>query len=147
MRNRYVIWIWFSFTCSFPHLFKDYCDCSSVIVCFMLVLSQVTHQASLTMGSPRKEYWSGLPYPLQGISLTQELNLHVSCIGRQIFYHWAATWEALIVHLMDISSSCNIDVLKSILYQWRFGFGSKFHTKFCFGRFWIDKYQIVSFKC
>ena len=46
-------------------------------------------------------------------------------LGRQILYCWTSTWEALIVHLMSISSSYDIDVLKSILYQWRFGFGSK----------------------
>ena len=43
------------------------------------------HQAPLSMGFPRQEYWNGLPF-LQGICLTQRLNprlLHY----RQIVYH------------------------------------------------------------
>ena len=31
----------------------------------------VARQALLSVGFPRQEYWSGLPYPLQGIILTQ----------------------------------------------------------------------------
>ena len=30
-----------------------------------------THQAPLSMGFSRQEYWSGLPFPSQGIFLTQ----------------------------------------------------------------------------
>ena len=32
-------------------------------------------QAPLSMGFPRQEYWSGVPFFLQGIFLTQESNL------------------------------------------------------------------------
>ena len=32
------------------------------------------HQAPLSKGFPRQEYWSGLPFPSQGIFLTQESN-------------------------------------------------------------------------
>ena len=35
----------------------------------------VAHQAPLSMGFYRQEYWSGLPCPLQGIFLTQGWNL------------------------------------------------------------------------
>ena len=35
----------------------------------------VAHQAPLSMGSPRQEYWSGLPFPPPGIFLTQGSNL------------------------------------------------------------------------
>ena len=35
----------------------------------------VTHQASLFMGFPRQEYWSGSHYLLQGIFPTQRLDL------------------------------------------------------------------------
>ena len=46
-----------------------------------------------SVGFPRQEYWwSGLPVPTPGIFLTQGSN-HISCIGRQVLYHWA-TWEA-----------------------------------------------------
>ena len=50
----------------------------------------IVHQAPLSMGFSRQEYWSGLPFPdsrdlpdpgVEPISC-------VSCIGRQILYHW-----------------------------------------------------------
>ena len=34
----------------------------------------IVHQAPLSIGFPRKEYWSGLPFPSPGIFLTQGLN-------------------------------------------------------------------------
>ena len=34
-------------------------------------------QAPLSMQFPRQEYWKGLPFPLQGFFLTQELNPHL----------------------------------------------------------------------
>ena len=48
----------------------------------------VVHQASLSMGFPRQEYWSGLPFrtpeefPDPGI---EPVSLGVSCTGRQIY--------------------------------------------------------------
>ena len=42
-------------------------------------------QANLSMGFPRQEYWSRLHFLLQGIFLTQELNLHLLCL-----LHWQA---------------------------------------------------------
>ena len=54
----------------------------------------VAHQAPLSMGFSRQEYWSGLHLLLQGIFLTQGSDpylLHLlRC--RQILYPWA-TWE------------------------------------------------------
>ena len=45
----------------------------------------VARQAPLSMGFSRQEYWSGLPFILQGIFWTQELNLGLlHC--RQILY-------------------------------------------------------------
>ena len=52
----------------------------------------VAHQALLSMGFPRQEYWGGLPFPSLGILLTRDPT-HVSYIGRRILYH-CATWEA-----------------------------------------------------
>ena len=55
----------------------------------------VTHQAPLSMGFSRQEYWSGLPFPPPRTFLIQDLNF-VSCIsstGKHILYHWA-TLEA-----------------------------------------------------
>ena len=45
----------------------------------------VAHQAPLSMGFSRQEYWSGLPFPSPGIVPTQESNLGVlHC--RQMIY-------------------------------------------------------------
>ena len=51
----------------------------------------VARQAPLSMGFPRQEYWSGLPFssstsfrPRDRTSIS-----HVSCSGRQILSHWA----------------------------------------------------------
>ena len=52
----------------------------------------VAHQASLFMGFPRQDYWSGLPFPSPEDLPNQGSNpclLHC----RKILYHWA-TWEA-----------------------------------------------------
>ena len=54
-------------------------------------------QAPLSMGFSRQEYWRGLPFPPPGDlpSIGIELWTLVSCIGRQVLYHWAA-WELFI---------------------------------------------------
>ena len=71
--------------------------CAWVCVCSVGSASvtpwTVAHQAPLFVGFSRQEYWSGLPCLLQGIFLTQGLNLHLMRC-RQILYHWAAR-EAL----------------------------------------------------
>ena len=46
----------------------------------------VAHQAPLSMEFSTQEYWSGLPFPSQGIFLTQESNPSLPHY-RQIFYH------------------------------------------------------------
>ena len=38
-------------------------------------MDYIAHQAPLSMGFSRQEYWSGLLFPLQGIFLTQGSNL------------------------------------------------------------------------
>ena len=56
----------------------------------------VAHQAPLSMGFPRQEYWSGLLFPSPRESSQLRDQTHISCIsctGRQILYH-RATWEA-----------------------------------------------------
>ena len=42
-----------------------------------VALWTVAHQAPLSMGFSRQEYWSGLPFLLQGIFPTQGSNLHL----------------------------------------------------------------------
>ena len=59
----------------------------------------VAHQAPLSMGFSRQEYWSGLPFSLPRDLLDPGIDTCVSWlpfIGRQILYHWV-TWEALIL--------------------------------------------------
>ena len=55
----------------------------------------VAHQAHLSMGFSRQEYWSGLPCPPPADLLTQGSNPSLLCLlhWRWILYHWA-TWEA-----------------------------------------------------
>ena len=48
----------------------------------------VAHQAPLSMGSPRQEYWSMGPFPPPG-DLPKPGIDHISCIGRWVLYHWA----------------------------------------------------------
>ena len=58
----------------------------------------VASQAPLSMGFPRHEYWSGLPFPSP-----KDLPDPVSCIsyiGRQILYH-CSTQEALSHHIQS----------------------------------------------
>jgi len=41
--------------------------CLVIKLCLALVTPQtVAHQASLSMGFPRQEYWNGLPFPFPG---------------------------------------------------------------------------------
>ena len=47
----------------------------------------VAHQAPVSMGFPRQEYWSGLPFPPPGTLPDPGIKLSVSCIGRRILYH------------------------------------------------------------
>ena len=53
----------------------------------------VAHQASLSMGFPRQEYWSGLPFPSPGDLPTQGSNLSLLCL-----LHWQAD-SLLMSHL------------------------------------------------
>ena len=47
----------------------------------------VAHQAPLSMGFSRQEYWSGLPYPPPWGSSRPRDWTQVSCIGRWVLYH------------------------------------------------------------
>ena len=54
----------------------------------------VAHQPPSSMGFSKQEYWSGLTFPPPGDLPDPgiEPQSHVSCIGRQILYHWVI-WE------------------------------------------------------
>ena len=57
-----------------------------VMSSYFVIPWTVAHQASLSMGFPRQEYWSRLLFPSQGIFLTWGSNQHVlHC--RWILYH------------------------------------------------------------
>ena len=63
----------------------------------------VAHQAPLSMGLPRQEYWSGLPFPSLGIFPTQGLNpglLHC----RHIFYFLSHQGRPLILEWVPYPS-------------------------------------------
>ena len=55
------------------------------------------HQAPLSMGLVRQEYWSGMPYYSRGSSQPRNRTCIscISCIGRWILHH-CVTWEACI---------------------------------------------------
>ena len=55
----------------------------------------IAHQAPLSMGFPRQEYWSGLPFlALRDHPDWPRDRTQAPYFGRQILYH-CATWEAL----------------------------------------------------
>ena len=84
-------------TGSYAYLLGPKCDSFiCVCVCVCVLVTQlcptlcdpwtVAHQAPLSMGFPRQEYWSGLPFPFLRIFPTQGWNLGLlPC--RQILYH------------------------------------------------------------
>jgi len=57
------------------------------------------HQVPLSMEFFRQEYWSELLFPPPGNLPNPGDRIPVSCIGRQILYHWV-TWEALSLWLI-----------------------------------------------
>ena len=57
--NKYSVYETCAVLCRFNH------------IQFFATLWMVGHQAPLTMGFSRQEYWSGLPCPPQGIFPTQ----------------------------------------------------------------------------
>ena len=65
----------------------------------------VAHQASLSMGFPREEYWSGFPFPSPG-NLSdpgiKPVSLEFPCFGRCNLYH----------------SSKSINTGNSVVGQW-----------------------------
>ena len=66
--------------------------CPSSDECIQLFATPwtVAHQAPLSMGFSRQEYWSELPFPPLGESSRpwdRTCISHVSCIGRQVLYN------------------------------------------------------------
>ena len=83
----------------------------------------VAHQASLSMGFPREEYWSGLPFPFLGDSPdpgikpgfpTLQANSLPSEPPGKPYQRWRETsWESGINKLLNIKEKSNKDLLYS----------------------------------
>ena len=77
---------------------KKVCACGYMCICYNVQLfcnpMDCSPPDSSVHGNPRWEYWNGLPLPSPGDLPDPGIKTHVSCIGRQILYHWA-TREAL----------------------------------------------------
>ena len=73
--------------------------CSCVLSPFRLfvTLKTVAYQAPLSMGFPRQEYWSGLPFPPPGDlpDPGMEPTLFISPTLADRFFSTSTTWEAL----------------------------------------------------
>ena len=60
----------------------------------------IAPRALSSLGFPRQEYWSGLPFPSLGVFLTQGSNLKLLCplLGRQILYRCAICEDPFFTH-------------------------------------------------
>ena len=78
---------------------SNVCACSVTSVMSGPVTPWIlAHQALLSIGFSRQEYWSGLSCPFRESSWPRDWTpfSYVSCIGRLVLYHWA-TKKALIL--------------------------------------------------
>ena len=70
---------------------RAYCMLSHFIhVQLFALLGTIAHEASLSMGFSRQEYWSGLPCPPPGDLPNpgiEPVSPYVSCVGRHVLYH------------------------------------------------------------
>ena len=86
----------------------SHCCCFFVKSCRFLVNPwTVACQAPLSMGFPRQEYWSGLPFSTPGHLPDPGIKPCASCNGRQILYHWD-TREALLASSMNWEVSAHL---------------------------------------
>ena len=96
---------------------------SSVLRCSVVSNSEtewtVAWHAPLSMGLSKQEYWSGLPWLLQGIFPTQGLNLHLLRLlhCKQILYGWVQTASPLCCMQPD-SLSCLLEAVFSGLQRY-----------------------------
>ena len=83
------------------------CVCMLSCIQLFVTLWTATFQAPVSMGFPRQESWSRLPFPPPGYLPDPGIEPHGSCfsyVGRWILYHWV-TWEANIMMLMQKEDS------------------------------------------
>ena len=100
----------------FPCVCVSMCVCVCVCVrartcsqsCLTLAtLWTVVHQAPLSMGFSRQEYWERVAISSSRGSFQPRDWTHVSCTGRQILYHWA-TWEAPFLYYIPLFGACHL---------------------------------------
>ena len=77
--------------------------CAWVLSCFSCVqlfvtLWTVAHQAPLSMGFPRQEYWSELPCPSPGIAPAFPVSPSLQ-VNSLPLSHWASPYRAVGNHL------------------------------------------------
>ena len=98
----------------------------------------VAHQTPLSMGFPRQEYWSRLPFPLPRKSRHRD-KTHISCTARQVLYHRAtgtenkldgkliclpassinvANFQHSFVDLQFLSTSCYLFIFGLVCTNW-----------------------------
>ena len=72
------------YTYTHTHTHTMECCCCLVAKSYLTHLTSwiVGHQAPLSMGFPRQEYWSELPFPAPGHLPKARDWTHISCIGR-----------------------------------------------------------------
>ena len=58
----------------------------------------VAQQSSLSMGFPKQDYWSGLPFSSSRGSSWPRDQTCASCIGRQIIHYWATREAHAVIH-------------------------------------------------
>ena len=104
---------------AYMYLYMHMCVCAQLLSCVWLCNPMtIAHQALLSMGFPKQEYWSGLLLSSRGSSQPRDRN-QFSCFGRQILNHWA-TWEAHIYLYIDIHTHTHmhIYIYRHIYLQW-----------------------------
>ena len=69
-------------------------------VCLGMSDSFQAHQAPLSLGFSRQEYWSGLPLPSPGIFPTRD-HTQVSCTADRFFTVWATREAFAVAHYKD----------------------------------------------
>ena len=89
------------------------CCCFQLFSCLQLFVTpwSVAHQASLSRGFPRQEYWSGLPLPYPG-DLPDPDWICICSSDRQVLYYWA-TREAILF-------SGQFSSVQSLSHNWLF---------------------------
>ena len=77
--ESFVLRVYFRFETKFESI--KFCVCSVISDSFP---TTTAHQAPLSMGFPRQEYWSGLPFPPPGNCPNPGIERvsHISCVGQ-----------------------------------------------------------------